>query len=198
MTLSQRDRRALLLLGAAVLGYVLLQFALPNPASETKPGASLDSIPAAERTLQSLRRRAATAPGEQEALKRVTAELAEREKALIDAQTGQQAQAHLLEIVRNVARTETPAVVLKNLELGQIRPYGKDYGEVLASASMECKIEELLNLLAGITAQKELVAISELRVTSTANKQKTVGVRLTVSGLIPRKLIPEKKGLASF
>jgi hypothetical protein len=82
--------------------------------------------------------------------------------------------------------------------LGQITRLSDDYGEVQVSVALECRIEELLNLLADLTKQTEALATRDLRVSLMTAKEKILGVRLTVSGLVPRRLVPEKKGLASF
>jgi hypothetical protein len=37
-----------------------------------------------------------------------------------------------------------------------------------------------------------------MRITSANPKEKTVNVRLTLSGVIPRKLVPEQKGTSLF
>lgn len=197
MKLSKRDRRALLLLAAACAVAGLLYFALPGEAPAPVVAATGD-IPTAERRLVRLRELAASVPGKQEALKAVTAELEAREKAIIRAETAAQAQARVLEIVRRAAKALPAPVEIRSVELGQIRPFGEDYGEALVSVSFECRIEELVNLLAEITAQPELVALSDLRLGSGNAKQKTVNARVTVSGIVPRSLVPEKKGLGRF
>ena len=55
-----------------------------------------------------------------------------------------------------------------------------------------------MNLLADLTHQPELIATNDLRISSANEKQKTLTVRLAVSGLVPKRLVPEKKGLGSF
>ena len=62
--------------------------------------------------------------------------------------------------------------------------------------SFEAGIEQLVNLLADLGAQPELLATSEIRIGQANGAQKLIPVRLTVSGIVPRKLIPEKKGLS--
>jgi hypothetical protein len=68
----------------------------------------------------------------------------------------------------------------------------------VVSVSVEGRIEDLLNLLAEIGAQPELVALHELRVSAGDQRKKTVNARVTVSGIVPRNLVPEKKGLGRF
>ncbi len=73
-----------------------------------------------------------------------------------------------------------------------LRPLGDAYGEASVSVLIECRIDQLVNMLAGLAARPELVSTSDLRITPTNSKDKTVSVRLTVSGVVPRKLIPER------
>ena len=55
-----------------------------------------------------------------------------------------------------------------------------------------------MNFLAALTAEPELLATNEIRVISANQKEKKIGVRLTLAGVVPRKIVPEKKGIASF
>jgi hypothetical protein len=197
MTLRKRDKTALVVLAAAVLVWLLLQLALPAD-TPAKLARTLDSIPVAEKRLARLRQLSGSVPGKEEVLKRVSAELTQRETGIIQAETGPQAQAQLLEIIRRVAKAQTPPLDAKSAELGQITRLSDDYGEVQVSVALECRIEELVNLLADLTKQPEVLATKEVRVSLANGKEKTLGVRLTVSGLVPRRLVPEKKGLASF
>jgi len=197
MTLQKRDKTALVVLAAAVIVWLLLQLALPGD-SPAKLVGTADSIPVAEKRLSRLRLLSGGVPGKEEVLKRVSAELAQRETGIIQADTGPQAQAQLLEIIRRVAKAQTPPLDAKSAELGQITRLSDDYGEVQVSVALECRIEELLNLLADLTRQPEALATRDLRLSLMTAKEKILSVRLTVSGFVPRRLVPEKKGLASF
>jgi hypothetical protein len=160
--------------------------------------ASTDSVALAERRLARLRQTAATVPGKEEAFKHATAELATREKGLIAADSAAQAQAQLIQLIRRLGSAEAPPVEIRATEIGSIREFGDAYGEANVAVQIECRIDQLVNLLAAIAAQPELVSTSDLRVTSTNAKEKTVGVRLAVSGIVPRKLVPVKKGAAGL
>lgn len=193
MTLTARDRRALLILGAAVaatLIYVLAEEAGPSGA------VASSSIPAAEQRLERLRKTAALVPARRQALDQVSAQLALREKRLLQAETAAQAQAQLLQLVRRLAQSQNPAVEIKASDMGAVRPLGEHYGEVLVSLMLDCGIEQLLNLLAELTQQQEAVATHELRIYAADPKRKTTNVRLTVSAVVPKRLVPEKKGAA--
>ena len=195
MKLSRRDKRALAALAAAAVFSLAVWFwPAPEPAAAVPAGAA--DIPAADRRLERLRQLAASVPAREEALKKVLAELAEREKGLIQAETAPQAQAQLLQTLRRVARQQAPPVEFRGFENGSSRAVSPDYGEVLVSVNFEARIEQFVNFLADLTAQPELIATQELRVAAANAKEKTMAVRLTVAGLVPRKLIPEKKGLS--
>jgi hypothetical protein len=83
---------------------------------------------------------------------------------------------------------------MRSQEFGVVRPLGDVYGEVLVTVQIDCGIDQLVNILVGLAARPELVATNELRVTSASPKDKMIGVRLTVSGVVARKLVPGKKG----
>lgn len=195
MTISARDRRALLYLGVACLLSAIVYF---WPSEEAAPvvSAAEQSIPLAEARLDRLRRVAATVPAREQAAAAAVGQLKQQEKGMIDAETGPQAQARLLQILRKLARSQTPPVDITQNEIGIIQTLGQDYGEGLVSVTMNCRIEQLVNLLADLTAQPELIATHELRISQYGEpKQKLISVRLTVSGVLPKRLAPERKGL---
>jgi hypothetical protein len=156
--------------------------------------ASTDSVGMAEKQLAKLREAAATVPQKQEILKQVSGDLAVREKGIINADTAQQAQAQIIQVLRKLVNDENPRVEIRSQELGEVRAYGDVYGEVFVGIQIECGIDQLVNILAGLAARPELIASNELRVTSANPKTKTIGVHLLVSGIVPRKLVPGKKG----
>ena len=61
-----------------------------------------------------------------------------------------------------------------------------------------CRIEDLVNFLAALSAQPELTATEEIRFGTSHPKQKTMPIRLTLSGLVARRLVPARKGLSDF
>jgi hypothetical protein len=69
---------------------------------------------------------------------------------------------------------------------------------VSVSITVTCRIEELVNYLAALSAQPELTATEEIRFGTSHPKQKTMPIRLTVSGLVARRLVPERKSLPEF
>ena len=197
MTLGTRDKRALAALAVAAVALVIYLLAFGNSSQPAVVAAS-SSLEAAERRLAHARQLAASVDGKQQILKQVRDELTKREKGILQAPTAPQAQAQLLDITRRVARGETPRPIdFSSVELQQASRLG-DYGEVRIAVSFTCQVEDMVNFLADLTKQPEAIATSELRITSRDEKQKTIAVRLVVSAVVPRQLVPEKKGLATF
>lgn len=191
--ISKREKQLLLLLALFVPFVVIYVSTTPKETAVVAPVAGKESIPGAEQRLQRMRQSVALVPGKETVLKQVSAELAEREKNLIDADTGAQAGEKLLAIVRQVARAQAPPVELRSIELGPPKAFGEAYGEVTVSISAECRVDQLVNFMSDISARKEMVATRDLRVSTANQNEKTVAVRLTVAGLVPRRLAPARK-----
>ncbi len=196
MTLQPRFRRILMVL--AVVEILLLAYKYWPAGTAPVVVASNGSVSVAEKRLARLREIAATVPAKEEIAAKVSAELATREKGLIAADTAPQAQAQLIQIVRRLGAAEAPPIDIRATEIGPVRPFGDAYGEASVSLQIECRVDQLINIMAALGSQPELVSTSDLRVNATNVKEKTVGARLTVSGIVPRKLVPEKKGVTSF
>ncbi|MCL5746317.1 MAG: GspMb/PilO family protein, partial [Acidobacteria bacterium] len=147
MNMSERDRRALILLSVTVVLIVILRFIVygDKPANVV---AATDSIPLAEKRLARLRQLASTVPGKETLLKDVTKELAEREKGILATETAAQAQAQILQTVRSIGKTE--GIEVRGADLGAVRQLGGGYGEVQVAVSFECRIEQLVNFLAAL------------------------------------------------
>ena len=190
-TLEPREKKALIALGATLaLTAVVLAYEFWPAGTAAVAGASPQSVPQMEQRLARVREIAATVPGKQEILKKVAGDLATRESGLIRAETAPQAQAQVVTILRGLAASES--LELRNYELGAITPFGDDYGAVNVSIQVECRIEQLLNFLAALAARPELIATRDLRVVSGDPKQKTLNVRITVAGIVPKSLAPKK------
>jgi hypothetical protein len=193
MNPADRNRRALIIL-AVVSALVLVWYFTSDDGVATIVSASTETIPAAEKRLERLKQLAATVPGKQTVLDQVSAELAAREKGLITAATAPQAQAQLLQIVLAVAKGQPNPINMRNTEMALIKPFDDNYGEVSVAVNFEAGIEQLINFLSDLTARKELIGTSDVRIGAANPKQKTMPVRITVSALVRRDLIPEKKG----
>jgi hypothetical protein len=195
VSLTTRDRRAVALLGLGLLTVLVLRYGVYGQR-QTAVVAATDSVPLAEKRLARLTQVAATVPAKQSLARKISSEVTLREKGIIQAPTAQQAQAHLLETIRRVAKAEH--IDVRGGEFPELRPLGNEYGEAAVSVNFECHIEDLVNFLADLTKESELLATNEVRVASGNPKTKMLSVRLTLAGVVPRGLVPVKKGFASF
>lgn len=185
MTLTPRDRRALM-----ILIPVLLIFALVEFWPESSPEEVAAFTPAqAEKRLASLRRIAAGLPEREKVREQVREALAAREAGVIEAETMAQAQARMLQTVRRVLSEQRPAVSFRASEMGQPKPAGEHYALSTVTLTIECGIEQIVNLLADLGAQPELIATQDLQFGAATNPQKNVPLRLTVGALVPRRLM---------
>ncbi len=186
MTMTERDRRALLILGGALVVMAIFYF-WPEPKVNVVGGAS--DVKSAATRLDRVRREAALLPVREESKQKTAAALAQLEKGLIAADSAPQAQAQLLQIVRRVAKLQSPGFDIKQNQFGQVRPYGTDYAQVLLTISMDFQIEQLVNLLSDLASQPELLALEDLHISATNNKQKSIPVQMTISGLTKGSLL---------
>ncbi len=191
MTTGTLDRRTLLVLAGGVAAVLFLRFVvMADKQPETV--AVNDSVPLALQRLAKLREAAATVPGKEKALKQAQAELATREKGMIQAETAPQAQTQLLEIIRRAGKDE--GIDVRGAEEMKILPLADDYGEAVVAVSFTCRIEQFVNFMADLANRPELIATNGVRVATANPKEKTISVRLALSGIVPRKLVPVRKG----
>ncbi len=188
------DRRLLIVLGVLVVA-VILRFAFFSGSSAPVVVAAVDNIPAAEKRLQKLREQAGTLPAREALLKQVTAELATREQGIIKADTAPQAQAYLLDTIHRIAAQNNFDARGAD-QFTEPKPLGDAYGVVTVTESFTCAIEQLVNFLADLDKQPEIIATNEIQISGGHDKNKTVQVRVSLSGVVPRKLVPVRKGPA--
>ncbi|HWE48238.1 MAG TPA: hypothetical protein VG273_00510 [Bryobacteraceae bacterium] len=196
MNLSQRDRRALILLAVSLLVSAILYYGFPGQSTSAPAAATVTQDPAlARQRLAYLRQVAATVPAREALLKQTTSDLASREAGVVQADTIAQGEAALLEIARRIGKEEQLDV--RGGDFGAPKVFG-DYALVYTTVAFECHIEQLVNFLADLAKEPELITPSEEHIASANPKEKTMSVRMVLAGVVPKKLIPEKKGLAAF
>ncbi|MEO8097530.1 MAG: type II secretion system protein GspM [Acidobacteriota bacterium] len=194
--MDARYRRLLIYLGVPLALGVAYQY---WPSGSVVPAtASTDSVEVAEKRLAIMRDLAATVPAKEEVLKKVAAELAVREQGLIRAETAPQAQAQVVTALRRLMAPE--GLDIRATEVGPVTPLGDQYGMALVSVQFECQVAQLVNILAGLETQPELISTRDFQITTSNPKEKTVRVRLTVAGVVAKNLVPDrsKKGVAGF
>ncbi len=188
------DRKSVVVLVVGVGLVLAIRFGVYGDHA-TASVAAAETIPQAEQRLKNLRLAAATVPGKEERLKHAAAELAEREKGMLQTPTEAQAQAQLLETLNNLARNNGIAIQGSDF---RDKPLTKDYGEVAVTVRFSCDIAQLVNLMAALADHPLILATDDLRINGGNDKNKRVQVMLTVSSVVARKLLPEKKGGTLF
>lgn len=197
-SMSDRDKRALRLLGVA-LGLAAIYFLWTAAPSATGSSAAAGTDPAdpmaekiALKRLENTRRNAATTPSGAEVLKRLEGELKRREAGLIDAPTAPQAVAQLIQAAQRVARSQPQPMAIFPIETGRVQALGDAYGEAVVTMASTCQIEQLVNFLAGLSAQKELITTTSVQISQGALNEKTINVRVGLAAVVPKRLAPKK------
>jgi hypothetical protein len=190
MTFGTIDRKTATLWIAGVAVILILRFFVLADRSPDVVAAS-ESAPVAEKRLERLRQIAATVPGKEVLMKQATTELESREKGMLKAETSAQAQAQLQELLHNAGAAN--GIDIRGIEEMRIKPFGNDYGEASVTVRFTCLIEQLVNLLASLANQPELLSTNQIQISGSTDKSKTIQVRLTLSGVVARKLALEKK-----
>jgi hypothetical protein len=196
MTVGALDRRTLFVLLGGLLLIAVLRFGVYGDRQPQVVAAS-ESVPAAEKRLERLRQVAATVPGREVVFRRASAELENREKGILKADTAAQAQAQLLNVIHTIAAAN--GIDARGAEgFPAPKPLANDYGEVSVPVTFTCGIDQLVNFLAALANEPEILATNEIQVAGGNDKKKNVQVRLSLSGVVPKKLVPGKKGVAAF
>jgi hypothetical protein len=192
LKLSERDRRALVLLCVALLGGVILH-SLFSPGDSSSTPAVSGSAEMAHARLDRLRRIVAALPAREAVMKQVSLDLASRERSVIDAATLGQAQADLIETIHRLGTREQ--IDIRGGDLGAARAFG-DYRLIYATVTFTCHIEQLINFLADLGREPQAIVPAEERISPSGKPQeKFIIVRMVLAGLVDKKLVPEKKGL---
>jgi hypothetical protein len=190
MSFGTLDRKTAILWISAVAAIVFVRFFVLADRSPAVVAAS-ESAPMAEKRLERLRQIAATVPGKEVLMKQASGELESREKGILKAETSAQAQAQLQELLHRVGAAN--GIDIRGIEDMRVKLLGADYGEASVTVRFTCLIEQLVNLLAALATQPELISTNQILITGSADKNKIIQVRLTLSGVVSRKLAQEKK-----
>jgi len=193
MSMQPREKQLLIAWPVVMALFAAIYFWPSSDATATATGRFTD-IPTAQQRVARLRQLAASLPAREKVVEDARKELAGREQGLVHAPTAAQQQAGLLQTVRRLARAQS--IELQQSEIGATQPFGKTYGEALVTVTFTCRIEQLVNLVADISAQKELIATREMQVRQAEEKRKTVFVRMTISAITPKDMLPAAPGKA--
>jgi Tfp pilus assembly protein PilO len=191
--LQTRDRRALLLLGAALALAALLQFDIFTPGAGSDAAAG--SIEAAEQRLLLAQVRARQLPLAEAEFDAVRRQLDLLEQGLLKSETAALAQAEMRQLVGDLLASE--GISMESSQFGTVQLDGEDYAQVPLNVNFQCGIEQLVNLMAAVANAPELLATRRIRVAPENAATKSVRVQLTVAGLLPVERTPELKRKAA-
>jgi Type II secretion system (T2SS), protein M subtype b len=198
MSLATMDRKTFIAIAAAAGALILAVIRLTGGGdSGSAVVSATESVPQAEKRIQRLRQLAATAPGKEELLKQVSAELKTREAGILQADTAAQAQAQLLDTIHRIA-AQNGFDARGAEEFREARPLGNDYGEISVAESFTCGIDQLVNFLSDLAREPQILATNEIHISGGNDKKKNLQVRLSLSGVVPRKLAPARKQAVAF
>jgi Type II secretion system (T2SS), protein M subtype b len=193
MTTGTLDRKTALLLFGGVGAILLLRFVvLADHSPSSGVVAAAESVPLAEARLRRLREIAATLPAREQQFHQAEGELQLREKGMLKAETGAQAQGLLQEKLRRIG--EANGIDIRGMEDARVKPLGTDYGEAMVFVRFSCRIEQLVNLLAQLANEPEALATNQIQITGSNAKEKILQVRLGISGVVSQKIAKEKRG----
>ncbi len=183
-SLSKRDRRALLLLGAATVVFLLLQYGvLPRASGEAVSGAPPEVTEKRLLRLQQVARQRPRLAAEADAAAR---ELKEVEKGLLRAATAAQASAEVLQTVKSLLGAQ--GVSLQSSEFQAIKPAGPDYAQVPLAATFTCGIDQWINFMTALRNAEQVLSTVDVRLSQNDAKSKTLLARVVVAGYIPASL----------
>ena len=191
MDFGTLERKTVILWISGVVLILSLRFVVLADRSPAVVTAS-ESVPMAEKRLERLRQIAATVPGKEAVMKQASGELESREKGMLKAETGAQAQAQLQDLLHRVGGSN--GIDIRGVEDMRIKAFGSDYGEASVTVRFTCLIEQLVNLLAALANEPEMLSTNEIQVNGGTDKNKTIQVRLTLSGVVSKKLVPKNTG----
>jgi hypothetical protein len=191
MTMTERDKRALrLLAGAALIGGIVWFWpSADESVAGVVPGTATPQQ--LEQQILRLRRKQSELPVKEGLAKDLAAQVAAREKGLIQAETLAQAQAQLADVVRQTGRQQ--GIEFRAVSMTPPSTFEGLYGQVAVQAVGDCKVEQVVNFLAELTKRPELLSTSYIRIGSANPKEKSLMFQVTVTGLVPKALVPEKK-----
>jgi len=190
MTTGTFDRKMALRLGAGVAAVLLLKFVVFADRQPAVVGA-VENVPMALKRLEKVREIAATVPAREELFKQAAAELDAREKGMLKAETAAQAQAQLQDTLHRVGLSN--GIDIRGMEDWRVKPLGSDYGEASVSVRFSCTIEQLVNFLAALANMPELLSTNEINITGNTEANKVIQVRLTLAGVVSKKVAQEKR-----
>ena len=188
MRISERDRRALMGLGAAVAVFLLWQFDFVLP-SATGAAVSASEIRREEDLLKLAQvtiRQKPLLDSEFETVEKARQAL---ETKLLTSETAALAQAEMREIAGRLM--SGAGIQMKATRFGRVQREGEDYAQVPLIVQFTCAVESFVNLMSDIANADVLLSTREIKISPARGETKRIRVELTFSGYLPVSRTPE-------
>ena len=186
--MSERDKRALMILGGALalFGVLQLDFWLPGGSSGSVSSGAIESL---EQRLQLAQVKARQRPLTEAELQAAQKQLDAREKRLLESTDAALAQAEMRSLIGDLITAE--GIEMKSSRFTRVDLEGESYSKVPLTVDFSCQIEQIVNLLASIANSERLLTPRDLRIRVGNKDIKSVEVRLTVAGYLPVERTPD-------
>ncbi len=185
---QSKDRRALAVLAAAVVLFLLLQADVLLPRGG---GSSLwsGSVEAAEQRLMLAQAKTGRGPRVDARRESARKSLASLEQGLLTAEDAALADAEMRQLMGNLLTTE--GITMRGSSFGRKTLEGEDYAQAPLIVDFDCRIEQLVNLMAAMANAPQLLTTRRMLVRPGNQETKSITVRMTVSGYLPAARTPE-------
>jgi Tfp pilus assembly protein PilO len=189
VTVTKRDKRALIILGVTLVLFVLLQGDLFFSTGLSSESMNPESIEVIEQKFRLTRAHAGRVPLVQAQAKSVQENLERIEKGLLASQNIALAQAEMRQILERLLQAED--IAMKNAKFVSAESKSDHYAAVPIAVNFSCRIEQLVNWVAAVGNASQLLSTSSIRIDSPNLDSKTVRVTATVAGFLPASRAPE-------
>ena len=189
VTVTTRDKRALIILGVTLVLFMLLQGDLFFPTGFSSESVNSESLEVIERQFRLTRARAGRIPLVQAQAKTVQENLERMEKGLLASQNIALAQAEMRQILERSLQAED--IVMENARFVSAERKNDHYAAIPITVNFSCRIEQLVNWVAAVGNSSQLLSTIKIRIDSPNSDSKTVRVTATVAGFLPASRAPE-------
>jgi hypothetical protein len=194
--LKPREKRALVVMAAAVTLFLLLEFAfLPWMEGTEKVRAGL---PLKEKTLRKYQQMVALAADGKAEWRNLQTRLAEAEKGLLESRAPAVASAELQELVKQLMTEQ--GMEMRSADFRPVRalkPAAAGYSVVPLSLSFECTLDQLTNFLLLAQSNNKTLGLGQFSITAVPPRPKQplkmVAVRMVIRGLMLAEPAPTPK-----
>jgi Tfp pilus assembly protein PilO len=186
--MSDRDRRALMFLGAALGLFLILQldFFAPSAGGSVIGG---DTLQALEERLRLAQVQARQKPLTEAERQEASALLSRREQRLLDAADAALAQAEMQSIAEQLLADE--GLTMSASRFAAVELEQESYAQAPLVIDFTCQIEQLVNLMAAIANAPKLLTTRSIRIQPEKPETKSVRVQMTIAGYLPAERTPE-------